>query len=34
MHEVRQYNSLQIRRTSYNPNLPKLTDRKYHFFTL
>jgi hypothetical protein len=34
MQEVRQYNSLQIRLTSYNPNLSKLADRKYHFFTI
>jgi hypothetical protein len=34
MYEVRQYNSLQIRCTSYNPDLSKLADKKYHLFTL
>jgi hypothetical protein len=34
MHKGRQYNSFQIRLTSYNPNFSKLADRKYHFFTL
>ena len=33
MHDVRQYISLQIRLISYNPNLSKLADRKYHSFT-